>query len=66
MRAGLSSKLPSLLFIVGLVQTFALDGAEKLFEGPEKATREGLNGSQLKFLAGTWPISQNQPEAPLF
>jgi hypothetical protein len=35
-------------------------------EGPEKATRGGVNGSQSKFLTGTWPISQNQPETPLF
>jgi hypothetical protein len=28
-------------------------------EGPEKATRGGMNGNQSKFLAGTWPISQN-------
>jgi hypothetical protein len=26
-------------------------------EGPEKATRGGVNESQLKFLTGTWPIS---------
>jgi hypothetical protein len=25
-----------------------------------------VNGSQSKFLAGTWPMSQNQPETPLF
>jgi hypothetical protein len=35
-------------------------------EGPEKATRGGVNGSQSKFLIGTWPISQNRPDAPLF
>jgi hypothetical protein len=29
-------------------------------EGPEKATRGGgVNGSQSKFLIGTWPISRN-------
>jgi hypothetical protein len=26
-------------------------------EGPEKATRGGVNGSQSKFLTGTWPMS---------
>jgi hypothetical protein len=35
-------------------------------EGPKKATRVGVNGSQSKFLAGTWPMSQNQPETPFF
>jgi hypothetical protein len=35
-------------------------------EGPEMATRGGVNGSQSKFLTGTWPISQNQPEPSLF
>jgi hypothetical protein len=25
-----------------------------------------VNGSQSRFLKGTWPISQNQPNAPLF
>jgi hypothetical protein len=36
-------------------------------EGLEKATRGGgVNGSQSKFLNGTWPMSQNQPETPLF
>jgi hypothetical protein len=28
------------------------------FEGPEKATRGGVNESQSKFIAGTWPISE--------
>jgi hypothetical protein len=37
-----------------------------LFEGPEKATRGGVNGSQSKFLEGTRPISRNQSDAPLF
>jgi hypothetical protein len=31
----------------------------KLFEGPEKAIRRVVNGSQSKFLDGTWPLSQN-------
>jgi hypothetical protein len=36
-------------------------------EEPEKATRGGrVNGSQSKFLVGTWPISRNQPDAPIF
>jgi hypothetical protein len=35
-------------------------------EGPEKATRGRVNESQSKFLIRTWPISQNQPESPLF
>jgi hypothetical protein len=34
-------------------------------EGPEKATREGVNESQSKFLDETWPISQNPPDCPL-
>jgi hypothetical protein len=37
-----------------------------VIEGPEKATRGGVNGSQSKFLVGTWPISQIEPDAPLF
>jgi hypothetical protein len=37
-----------------------------VFEGPEKATRGGVNGSQSKFLTGIWPMSQSQPETPLF
>jgi hypothetical protein len=28
-------------------------------EGPEKATRGGMNVSQSKFLDGSWPIFQN-------
>jgi hypothetical protein len=32
-------------------------------EGLEKVTRGGVNGSQSKFLKGTWLISQNQPDA---
>jgi hypothetical protein len=35
-------------------------------EGPEKTNRGGVNGSQSKFLAATWPISQNQPDVPHF
>jgi hypothetical protein len=36
-------------------------------EGSEKVTRGGgVNGSESKFLTGTWPISQNQPNDPLF
>jgi hypothetical protein len=31
-------------------------------EGPEG----GVNESQTKLLTGTWLISQNQPDAPLF
>jgi hypothetical protein len=27
---------------------------------------DGVNGSQSKFLAGTWPISRNQADVPLF
>jgi hypothetical protein len=37
-----------------------------VFEGPEKVTRGRVNGSQPKFLEGTWPTSQNQPSMPLF
>jgi hypothetical protein len=36
-------------------------------EGLEKVIRGGgVNGSQSKFLKGTWLISQNQSDAPLF
>jgi hypothetical protein len=36
-------------------------------EGPDKATRGGgVNGSQSKFLEGTWPIFQIRPNVPLF
>jgi hypothetical protein len=35
-------------------------------EGPEKTTRGGVNGCQSKFSLRTWPMSQNQPETPLF
>jgi hypothetical protein len=35
-------------------------------EGPEKMIRERLNVSQSKFLKGTWPISRNWPDAPVF
>jgi hypothetical protein len=38
----------------------------KHYEGPKKVTREWVTGSQSKFLVGTWPISRNQPDAPLF
>jgi hypothetical protein len=37
-----------------------------LTEGPEKATRGGVNGSQSKFIAETWPISRNLPNTLLF
>jgi hypothetical protein len=37
-----------------------------LIEGPKRRPEGGVNGSQSKFLSGTWPISQNQPETPLF
>jgi hypothetical protein len=35
-------------------------------EGPEKKNRWGVNESQSKFITGTWPIFQNQPDTPLF
>jgi hypothetical protein len=35
-------------------------------EGPEKATRGGVNGSQSKFLTGIWPMSLTQPDVPLY
>jgi hypothetical protein len=35
-------------------------------EGPKKATRGGVNGSQSKFLTEIWPVSQNQPGVPLY
>jgi isochorismate synthase EntC len=51
----------------GCYNFFHLTSCEAfVFEGPEKVTRGGVNGSQSKFLAGTWPISQNQPDTPLF
>jgi hypothetical protein len=30
-----------------------------------RGDQRGVNESQSKFLNGTWPISQNQPETPL-
>jgi hypothetical protein len=39
---------------------------ERESEGPKKLTRGEVNESQLKFLVGTWPISQIKPDAPLF
>jgi hypothetical protein len=36
------------------------------YEGPEKATRGGVNGSQSKSTTETWAISQNRPDAPFF
>jgi hypothetical protein len=38
----------------------------KDFEGPEKVSRGGVNGSQSKFLVETWSISQIEPDTPLF
>jgi hypothetical protein len=38
-------------------------------EGPEKVIRvegRGVNESQSKFLVGTWPISQSEPDVHLF
>jgi hypothetical protein len=36
-------------------------------ERSKKATRGGgVNGSQSKFLTGTWPISRNRTDTPLF
>jgi hypothetical protein len=35
-------------------------------KGPEKAIRGGVNERQSKFLDGTSPMPQNQPDAPLF
>jgi hypothetical protein len=47
--------------------TVCVDLSQFAVEGPEKATRGGgVNGSQSKFLEGTWPISQYQHETPLF
>jgi hypothetical protein len=34
-------------------------------EGPEKATRGG-EWEPIKIPHGIWPMSQNQPETPLF
>jgi hypothetical protein len=48
--------LNNILLAPGMVQS----------EGPEKATRGGVNGSQSKFLTGIWPMSQSQPESALF
>jgi hypothetical protein len=38
----------------------------KHVEGPEKATRGGVNESQSKLLTVTWLISRNHSDAPLF
>jgi hypothetical protein len=35
-------------------------------EGPEKATRGGVNGSLSKFHKGTWPIFQIEPDTLFF
>jgi hypothetical protein len=35
-------------------------------EGPDKPTRAGVNGSQIKFFEKTWPMSQMRPNTPLF
>jgi hypothetical protein len=34
-------------------------------EGPENATRGGMNGSQSKFFERIWSISRNRPDVPL-
>jgi hypothetical protein len=46
--------------------TVKMAAEETTAEGPEKATRGRMNESQSKFLVGTWPMSQNQPNVPLF
>jgi hypothetical protein len=42
------------------------DNNEKDLKDQRRQPEGGVNGSQLKFLAGSWPISRNQPDAPLF
>jgi hypothetical protein len=60
---------PSLLKFMAVIHTVyatmkmpASKGVITINEGPEKATRrgwrEGVNGSQSKFLEGTWPMFQ--------
>jgi hypothetical protein len=41
-------------------------GNDFLLEGSEKVTRGEVNERQSKFLEETWPISQTEPNAPLF
>jgi hypothetical protein len=31
-----------------------------------RGDQRGVNGSQSKFLTGIWPMSQNQPDVPLY
>jgi hypothetical protein len=60
-----SDLLDKTLPLMAMVATSSLSDSNS--EGPEKATRGGgVNGSQSKFLTGTWPISHNQLNAPLF
>jgi hypothetical protein len=44
MRAGLSLKLPSLMFVSGPILTLALDGAEKSLMHIRAAISAGLHG----------------------
>jgi hypothetical protein len=44
---------------------FNIGKVDSTLEGSKKATR-GVNGSQSKFLIGTWSISQTEPDAPVF
>jgi hypothetical protein len=54
-------------FFISNIYTHNLKNIFELhLEGPEKATRGRMNGSQSKFLTKTWPISWNRPDVSLF
>jgi hypothetical protein len=62
-RVGLSSKLPSSIFIFGPVLTLALDGAEKSLMHLRAAISAGLCGGGDPW--NLWTISQTwDPEDP--
>jgi hypothetical protein len=48
-----------------IIEAKSLDDT-RITKGPDKVTRGEVNGSQSKFLSGTWSISQNQPDVVLF
>jgi hypothetical protein len=62
-RAGLSSKLPSPMFVSGPVLMLALDGAEKSLMQPQTAISAGSRGGgdpwNLSTISRTW-----DPEDP--
>jgi hypothetical protein len=61
------AKANRLMCWIGLLfgKVESVSGTNKV-EGSEKVTKGGVNGSQSKFLSGTWPISQIEPDNPLF